>query len=51
MLVKVQGFAMDGNGDLRPYPTVHVLQLRLPRMSGHVDELVAIGDDFDALPH
>ena len=50
-VMQVQGFAVHRDGDLRPHPAIHVLELRPPRMSGDMDEFVAIGHHLDALPH
>ena len=51
MLGQVQGLAMGRNQDLRPHPADHVVQLGAARMAGHMNQMIAIGDDLDALRH
>ena len=49
MGVQVAGLAVDRDGDLRPDPAVHLLHLVAARVARHVDEVIVLGDDLDAL--
>ena len=47
---QMHGFAMCGNGDLRANPVVHARHFGTARMPGHMNQAIAIGDDFNSLP-
>ncbi len=49
MLEQMQRFAVNGNQELRAYPGDHVAEFVAARMAGHMDEVGAVGNDFDAL--
>ena len=49
MRFKMQSFAMRRHGNLRLEPLIKLFQLTASRMAGHMHEMGAVGDDFDAL--
>ncbi|KAJ8134741.1 hypothetical protein OY671_012046, partial [Metschnikowia pulcherrima] len=48
VLPQMPRFAVHRNGDLRPDPTVHVLELIATRMAGDVHERFTVGNYIDA---
>ena len=48
VLLQMPRLAVHGDGDLRPHPAVHLLQLLAARMAGDVHQRIAIGDDLAA---
>ena len=50
VFLQVARLAVHRNGDLRPQPRIHILELFAPRMSRDVHQRFGVGDEIDAKP-